>query len=79
MLTLQTPCPVLSTLAAAHVERQGSVVDAALLVGEGNASVSLSTLKVSDEGTYICTVSTGVFQAQQVIQLHVIRESPLLW
>ncbi|XP_067094871.1 tapasin-related protein isoform X2 [Osmerus mordax] len=56
-----------------YVERQGSVVDAALLVGEGNASVSLSTLKVSDEGTYICTVSTGLFQAQQVIQLHVIQ------
>lgn len=56
-----------------HVERQGSIVDAALLVKEGNASVSLSMLKVSDEGTYICTVSTGLFQAQQVIQLHVIQ------
>ena len=51
------------------------MVDTALLVGEGNASVSLSALKVSDEGTYICTVSTGLFQAQQVIQLEVIRES----
>ncbi|KAM4601043.1 tapasin-related protein isoform 2-T2 [Polymixia lowei] len=56
-----------------HVERQGSSVDAALLVGEGNASVTLSKVKVSDEGTYICTVSVGLFQAQQVIQLHVTQ------
>ena len=58
-----------------HVEREGSSVDAALLVGQGNASLTLARLKVSDEGTYICTVSTGLYQAQQVIQLHVTRES----
>uniref|UniRef100_A0A4W5MXI4 TAP binding protein like n=1 Tax=Hucho hucho TaxID=62062 RepID=A0A4W5MXI4_9TELE len=58
---------------AVHVEREGSSVDAALLVGQGNASLTLARLKVSDEGTYICTVSTGLYQAQQVIQLHVTQ------
>lgn len=43
-------------------------------VGEGNASVTLTRLKVLDEGTYICTVSLGIFHAQQVIQLHIIRK-----
>lgn len=43
-------------------------------VVEGNASMSLTKLKVKDEGTYICTVSVGVFRGQQVIQLHVIRK-----
>ncbi|XP_071372605.1 tapasin-related protein [Centroberyx affinis] len=55
-----------------HAEREGSSVDAAL-VGDGNTSMILTKLKVSDEGTYICTVSVGLFHAQQVIQLHVTQ------
>uniref|UniRef100_A0A667X0Y8 TAP binding protein like n=1 Tax=Myripristis murdjan TaxID=586833 RepID=A0A667X0Y8_9TELE len=56
-----------------NAERKGSSVDAGLLVGEGNASMTLTKLKVSDEGTYICTVGVGLFHAQQVIQLHIIQ------
>ncbi|XP_039973514.1 tapasin-related protein isoform X2 [Xiphias gladius] len=56
-----------------HAERRGSSVDAAKVVGEGNASLTLSKLKVLDEGTYICTVSLGLFHAQQVIRLHIIQ------
>ncbi|XP_042345311.1 tapasin-related protein [Plectropomus leopardus] len=52
-------------------ERKGSSMDAAQVVGEGNASMSLTKLRVVDEGTYICTVSIGLFHAQQVIQLHI--------
>ena len=58
-----------------QVERKGASVDAHLLVKSGNASVSLTKLRVLDEGAYICTVTVGVFQAQQVVQLQVIRES----
>lgn len=58
---------------AVNVEREGSSVDAAQLVSDGNASVTLTRLKVSDEGTYICTVSAGLFQAQTIIQLHVTQ------
>ncbi|XP_028280265.1 tapasin-related protein isoform X2 [Parambassis ranga] len=54
-------------------DRVGSSVDAAQVAGEGNASMTLTRLKVVDEGTYICTVSIGSFHAQQVIQLHVIQ------
>ncbi|KAM6994702.1 tapasin-related protein [Tautogolabrus adspersus] len=56
-----------------HAVRQGSSVDATLLVTEGNASVTLTKLKVVDGGTYICTVSVGLFHAQQIIHLHVIQ------
>lgn len=61
-------------LSSVHAERRGTSIDAAPVVGEGNASVTLTKLKVVDEGTYICTVSIGLFHAQQVIQLHVIRK-----
>ncbi|XP_030641342.1 tapasin-related protein [Chanos chanos] len=55
------------------VEREGASADSALLVSEGNASLSLTKLKVSDEGTYICTVGSGDFQTQQVIQLQITQ------
>ncbi|XP_068998591.1 tapasin-related protein [Embiotoca jacksoni] len=56
-----------------HGDRRGSSVDAAQVVGEGNASMTVTRLKVSDEGIYICTVSVGHFHAQQVIQLHIVQ------
>lgn len=56
---------------AVNVMREGSSVDAALLVADGNASMTLRKLKVSDEGTYICTVKVGGFHAQQTVKLHV--------
>lgn len=56
-----------------HEERRGSSMDVAQVVGEGNVSMALTKLKVSDVGTYICTVSIGSFHAQQVIQLHIVQ------
>ncbi|KAM9309609.1 tapasin-related protein isoform 2-T2 [Pholidichthys leucotaenia] len=56
-----------------HSERIGSSINVAQVVGEGNASLGLTNLKVQDEGVYICTVSIGSFHAQQVIQLHIIQ------
>lgn len=61
-------------LPSVHGERMGSSLDAAQAVGEGNASLSLTKLKVMDEGTYICTVSIGPFHAQQVVQLRITRK-----
>ncbi|XP_047454335.1 tapasin-related protein [Mugil cephalus] len=54
-------------------ERMGSSVDAAQAVAEGNASLTLTKLKVVDEGTYICTVNVGPFHAQQVVQLRITQ------
>lgn len=56
-----------------HMERSGSTVSALQVVSEGNASLSLTGLKVADEGTYICTVTIGQFHAQQVVQLQIIQ------
>uniref|UniRef100_A0A3Q4G305 Tapasin-related protein-like n=1 Tax=Neolamprologus brichardi TaxID=32507 RepID=A0A3Q4G305_NEOBR len=53
---------------------QGLAMRTYTVVGEGNASLTLTTLKVGDEGTYICTVSLGPFHSQQVIQLRIIRK-----
>ncbi|XP_033837031.1 tapasin-related protein [Periophthalmus magnuspinnatus] len=56
-----------------HAERRGAWVSAEQVVSEGNASLTLSDLKVEDEGTYICAVSIGKFHAQQVMLLNVIK------
>lgn len=59
--------------AEVFADRKDSSMDAAQLVGEGNASLTLNKVLVEDQGTYICTVSLGHFHAQQVIQLNVIQ------
>lgn len=61
-------------LSSVNEGRRGSSVDTAALVNTGDASVNLTKIKVQDEGTYICTVSLGPFQAQQIIQLHILRK-----
>ncbi|XP_052003399.1 tapasin-related protein-like isoform X2 [Xyrauchen texanus] len=57
------------------VKQEGTSAEADLLVRDGNASLTLRRLKVTDEGTYICTVGSGEFQTQQVVQLH-IKQPP---
>ncbi|KAM8826218.1 tapasin-related protein [Synchiropus picturatus] len=54
-----------------NIKRSDSSIDAAQVVSEGNASLSLSGLKVSDQGTYICSVVAGQFYGQQVVQLRI--------
>lgn len=56
-----------------QIEREGASADSDLLIRDGNASLTLKKLKVSDEGAYICTVTSGQFQTQQIIQLHIIQ------
>ncbi|XP_023282183.1 tapasin-related protein [Seriola lalandi dorsalis] len=73
VLEIRTRLDDLEGNTVVHAERRASSMDAAQVVGEGNASVTLNKLKVVDEGTYICTVSLGPFHAQQIIQLHVVQ------
>ncbi|KAM6910260.1 tapasin-related protein [Xenentodon cancila] len=54
-----------------NFDRKGSSINPAEVVTEGNVSMTLTRLKVVDEGTYICTVSVGHFHAQQVIKLNI--------
>ncbi|XP_068179239.1 tapasin-related protein [Antennarius striatus] len=56
-----------------HAERGGSTVDATRVVKDGDASVTLSDVKVVDEGTYICTVTVGPLHGQQAIRLHITQ------
>ncbi|NXR15969.1 TPSNR protein, partial [Semnornis frantzii] len=46
-------------------------VDVVELLRSGDASLSLQEVSVGDEGTYICSVSTLLHQAQHIIQLQV--------
>lgn len=73
VLEMKTPLEETEGQTEMHAERSGSSVNAEEVVSEGNASLTLSRLKVSDEGTYICTITIGQFHAQQVIQLNVIQ------
>lgn len=55
------------------VDREGTSAEADLLVRDGNASLTMQRLKVTDEGTYICTVGSGEFQTQQIVQLQITQ------
>lgn len=61
------------------VDREGTSAEADLLVRDGNASLTMQRLKVTDEGTYICTVGSGEFQTQQIVQLQITREFFIEW
>lgn len=73
VLDMKTPLEDSEGKAEVYAERKGASVSPEAVVSEGNASLSLSALKVTDEGTYICMVTIGKFHAQQVVQLNVIQ------
>ncbi|MBN3301710.1 TPSNR protein, partial [Amia calva] len=54
-------------------EREGASVEVAQLQDEGMVSLHLTEVAVKDEGTYICTVGSGLYQAQQIVQLHISK------
>ncbi|XP_019609980.2 tapasin-related protein isoform X3 [Rhinolophus sinicus] len=54
-----------------HVRREGITLEPEQQLMAGNASLTLSSLTLKDEGTYICQITTSLYQAQQIIQLHV--------
>ncbi|XP_037370395.1 tapasin-related protein isoform X2 [Talpa occidentalis] len=54
-----------------QARREGATLDAEQLLVAGDASLTLPSLTVKDEGSYICLVTTSMYQAQQIIQLNV--------
>uniref|UniRef100_A0A671DNG6 Tapasin-related protein n=1 Tax=Rhinolophus ferrumequinum TaxID=59479 RepID=A0A671DNG6_RHIFE len=54
-----------------HVRREGVTLEPEQQLMAGNASLTLSSLTLKDEGAYICQITTSLYQAQQIIQLHV--------
>uniref|UniRef100_A0A8C9PXQ6 Tapasin-related protein n=1 Tax=Spermophilus dauricus TaxID=99837 RepID=A0A8C9PXQ6_SPEDA len=58
-----------------QAKRQGAFLEPEELLMAGDASLTLPSLSLKDEGTYICQITTSQYQAQQIIQLN-IQASP---
>ncbi|XP_037016148.1 tapasin-related protein isoform X1 [Artibeus jamaicensis] len=63
------------TTGQGQAKREGATLEPEQLLMAGDASLNLPSLTLKDEGAYICQVTTSLYQAQQVIQLH-IQASP---
>ncbi|XP_053413792.1 tapasin-related protein isoform X1 [Nycticebus coucang] len=63
------------TAGQGQAEREGATLEPEQLQTAGDASLILSSLKVKDEGAYICQITTSLYRAQQIIQLN-IQASP---
>ena len=60
-----------------QAKREGATLEAEQLLVAGDASLTLPSLTLKDEGTYICLITTSLYQAQQIIQFHVQGEAIL--
>ncbi|KAM6161545.1 tapasin-related protein [Erethizon dorsatum] len=58
-----------------QAKREGATLQPKQLLRAGDSSLTLPSLSLKDEGTYICQVTTSLYQAQQIIQLN-IQASP---
>ncbi|XP_054575330.1 tapasin-related protein isoform X2 [Eptesicus fuscus] len=54
-----------------QAKREGATLEPEQLLMAGDASLKLPSLTLKDEGAYICQITTSLYQAQQIIQLHV--------
>ncbi|KAM5254888.1 tapasin-related protein isoform 2-T2 [Hipposideros larvatus] len=59
------------TMGQGQVKREGVTLESEQQLMAGNASLTLPGLTLKDEGTYICQITTSLYQAQQIIQLYV--------
>ncbi|XP_027977035.1 tapasin-related protein isoform X2 [Eumetopias jubatus] len=59
------------TRAQRQAKREGATLEPEQLLLAGDASLTLPSLTLKDEGTYICQITTSLYQAQQIIQFHV--------
>lgn len=58
-----------------QAKRQGATLKPEQLLMAGDASLTLPSLTLKDEGTYICQITTSQYQAQQIIQLNIQGEA----
>ena len=60
-----------------HAKREGATLEPEQLLLAGDASLTLPSLTLKDEGTYICQITTSLYQAQQNIHFHIQGEAIL--
>ncbi|XP_004869446.1 tapasin-related protein isoform X1 [Heterocephalus glaber] len=54
-----------------QAKREGASLPPEQLLKAGDVALTLPGLGVKDEGTYICQITTSLYQAQQIIQLNI--------
>ncbi|XP_024588830.1 tapasin-related protein isoform X4 [Neophocaena asiaeorientalis asiaeorientalis] len=59
------------TTGQGQAKREGATLEPQQLLMAGDASLTLPSLTLKDEGTYICEITTSLYRAQQIIQLNV--------
>ncbi|XP_075863853.1 tapasin-related protein [Microcebus murinus] len=59
------------TTGRGQAEREGATLEPEQLHVAGDASLTLPSLTLKDEGTYICQITTSLYRAQQIIQLNI--------
>ncbi|XP_022433082.1 tapasin-related protein isoform X1 [Delphinapterus leucas] len=59
------------TTGQGQAKREGATLEPQQLLTAGDASLTLPSLTLKDEGTYICEITTSLYRAQQIIQLDV--------
>lgn len=63
------------TTGQGQAKREGATLEPQQLLMAGDASLTLPSLTLKDEGTYICEITTSLYRAQQIIQLNVQGEA----
>lgn len=58
-----------------QAKREGATLEPQQLLMAGDASLTLPSLTLKDEGTYICEITPSLYRAQQIIQLNVQGEA----
>ncbi|XP_066117212.1 tapasin-related protein [Saccopteryx bilineata] len=54
-----------------QAKREGATLEPEQVLMAGDASLNLPNVTVKDEGAYICQITTPLYQAQQIIQVHI--------
>lgn len=55
--------------------RKGASLEPEQLQAAGDASLTLPNLSLKDEGSYVCQITTSLYQAQQIILLNILGET----
>ncbi|XP_068415883.1 tapasin-related protein isoform X4 [Eschrichtius robustus] len=59
------------TTGRGQAKREGATLEPQQLLMAGDASLTLPSLTLKDEGAYVCQITTSLYRAQQIIQLDV--------